>query len=399
MNGYYTIHKRKEDGTRGEMVMGVSKITMTLYWGKLSKFQLDGVSVGTVPVTDGDSLIIYRNGKMFFEGLINDVTTNCQNPLTDVRKWKAQGVHINALFGYRYVVGEPLTLDFDSKEVDKIEDTSWNRLVHYIENAFGTGTVYERQLAPLTLPKKQAIGTVALSSYRKQMLDQVLSDISKEDDLYPQLHQDDKTGWWSVTIPEARNMTQEIYISPAFGNVTKWQREEKKPDFTVVWVLSGEYEAGQLYAYAEDKETTAIYGRIEKIVNRTDLTPSEEEELTTEAVEDKDKSHLTEEDVLLLLEQEAKVQLRDHGQKVTWSVEAAETRQMAFMDNWKLGDKVTCILDGERFEASISQVKITYEKGFEKVVPTIGNVTSEVFGQIFDLIKGLDKKVTDLENS
>ena len=399
MNGHYSIFKRNEDGTRGEMVMGISKMEITLNWQKLSKFALEGVCVGPVPVTDGDSLIIYRNGKLFFEGIVNSIKTDCQKPSTDVRKWKAQGNHINVMFSYRYVIGEPLEMDFDSKEVDKIEDSAWNRILHYITNAFGTGTVFSRQLYPLTLPTKQDIGTVALSSYKKKMLDQVLSDIGKEDDLYPMLHQDDMTGAWSVSIPQVRNMTEKVYISPAFGNVTKWSREEKQPEFTSVWVLSGEFNDGQLFVYAEDNETENIYGRIEKIVTRTDLTPSEKESLTTESAEDKDINHLTQEDVLILLEQEAKAQLRDHGQKVTWSIEAAETRQMAFMDDWQLGDLVTCILDGERFEANISQVKVTYEKGFEKVVPTIGNHTTEIFGQVFDMIKGLDKKVVDLENS
>lgn len=399
MNGYYTLFKRNKNGTRGQMVTGVSKVEITLKWRAISKFTLQGVCVGKIPLSDGDSIIIYRNSVVFLEGIISTITTECKNPDTDVRTWKANGEDLNVMFSYRYVLGNPLTLDFDSGEYDKVEDTAWNRILHYIRNSIGTGTIFDRQLFPLTLPERQPTGTVGLSSYRKQALDKVLDEIGKENDLYPILHQDEKTGTWSVAIPEARDMTEKIFISPVFGNVTSWTRTEKKPEFTAVWALSGSYDRGQLYVYLEDKEAMQIYGRIEKIITKSDLVPHEEEEITTEVVEDKDKNHLTEADVLLLLEHEAVSEIREHGQKVTWSIEAAETHRMAFMEDWQLGDLVTCILDGEKFASRISQVKISYAEGIEKVEPTIGNVVSGVFGEIFDMIKGLDRKVIDLENS
>ena len=399
MNGHYILFKRNADGTRGQMITGIAKMEITLKWKATSKFTLNGICVGRIPMTDGDSIIIYRNGKIFLEGIISTVTTECKNPDTDVRNWKANGEGLNVMFSYRYILGNPLKLDFDSGEVDKIEDSSWNRILHYIRNSFGFGTLFERQLYPLTLPSKQQIGTVTLSSYNKQMLDDALKEIGSEDDLCPNLHQDEKTGAWSVSISEARDMTDKIFISPAFGNVSKWSKTEKKPEFTAVWVLSGTYDEGQLYVYMEDKETMQTYGRIEKIITKSDLVPREEESLTTEDPEDVDKNHLSEDDVLTLLQREAITQMRDHGQKVTWSVEATETNRMAFMDDWKLGDKVTCILDDEKFVSQITQVKITYTNGIEKVEPTIGDVVSGVFGTIFDMIYGLDKKVIDLENS
>ena len=112
-----------------------------------------------------------------------------------------------------------------------------------------------------------------------------------------------------------------------------------------------------------------------------------------EAEEEEEEVHLTEEDVIALLETEAQNQLRDNQRKLTWTVEAAETMTMAFMNQWMIGDKVTCILDGERFPSQITKIKITYEKGTEKVEPTIGDVENGLFGEIIAMIHGLDKRI------
>ena len=407
MNGQYTIFKRDSEGIRGQAVPNFSKLVITQNWLKASKFKAEGICTGTVPFEDGDMILIYRNGVHFMSGIVEKIETQCSNPDSDVREWIATGRDLSMMFEWRQVLADPLEITFEDQTFDQIEDTAWNRLLHYIRNNFGSGTIWGRQIYPLRMPDNEDLGETALSAYKNKKLSQVLEEIGENDDLVPVLDQDDKTGRWSVTIAESRDMTKSVYFSPTFGNILKWKRTSSIPECNAVWAFSGDYSQGRLYVFAEDAESIEQYGRIEKIVSMSDIAPweppEEEEEAeeeeepaeTTEkeAEEEEEEVHLTEEDVIALLETEAQNQLRDNQRKLTWTVEAAETMTMAFMNQWMIGDKVTCILDGERFPSQITKIKITYEKGTEKVEPTIGDVENGLFGEIIAMIHGLDKRI------
>lgn len=409
MNGHYTIFHRDPQGIRGQAVPNFSKLVITQKWLQASKFKAEGLCTGTVPFEDGDQILIYRNGVHFMSGIVEKIETQCDNPDSDVREWIATGRDLSMMFEWRQVLADPLEVTFEDNTFDRIEDTAWNRLLHYIRNSYGSGTIWGRQIYPLLLPDEEDLGEVALSAYKNQKLSQVLEEIGENDDLVPVLDQDDKTGRWSVDIAESRDMTKSVYFSPAFGNILKWKRASSIPECNTVWVFSGDYSQGRLYVFAEDAESIEQYGRIEKIVSMSDIAPweppeeeeeeEEEEEQPEEPAEGEEEEeeveevHLTEEDVIALLETEAQNQLRDNQRKLTWTVEAAETMNMAFMDQWMIGDKVTCILDGQRFTSQITKIKITYEKGTEKVEPTIGDVENGLFGEIIAMIHGLDKRI------
>ena len=442
MNGQYTVFKRDERGMRGEMITGFSRLEIMLEWLKASKLKIKGKSAGAVPLEDGNQIVIYRNGYPFMSGIIEKIEMSCDYPASDVRDWEASGRDLSLIFGWRQVLADPVEITFEDETYDQVKDSAWNRLLHYINNNIGEGTIWERQIFPLTLPNREDIGETALSAYKSKRLDEVLEEIGDPDSLVPVLERDDKSGDWRVTIAESRDMTKSVFFSPNYGNVLKWKRWSSIPECNAVWVFSGDYSKGRLYVYAEDTESIEHYGRIEKIICKSDIKPYEEEEeeetLTSEnsrrdsgfvgdiepedpvtepddedetitggndllnddlpvAEEEEEEPKLTEEDVLELLEQEAKSYLKDHQRKITWTVEAAETRHMAFMDQWQIGDRVTCILDGQRFAAQITKIKVTYEKGTEKVEPTIGDVENGLFGELFRLLRGLDERVTQME--
>lgn len=432
MNGIYTVYKRELDGTQGDLIAEFTCLDIDLKWSKLSKWTLDGVTSENVPFADGDPVLIYRNGKFFLGGITQEMRCECPNPSAGVKYWTANGSEDSLMFSWRQALADPAELTFNNDVFDQIEDSAYNRIVYYLYENIGQGTTPERRFSDnLRLPGKSDKGTAGLSAYKSKPLDKVLAEIGKEDELYPELIRSDHTGEYRVRIKEARDMTEEIVISPDYGNVTEWTRRESMPEFNAVWVVSGDYSKGRLYVYAEDIESIRKYGRIETIVSRSDVAPYDEpeeeaaqdekiaaddapdeevpaegesEETDTgaddsyEETEPEDEAKLSEADVISILEQEAKNQLKEHGPKRTWEIKASETHSMAFMDDWQIGDRVTCAIDGERFESQITEVKITYKEGIETVEPTIGDIERGLFGKIFDLIDVLDDRITNKEN-
>jgi hypothetical protein len=453
MDGRWTIYKRESDGTQGEMIPDYTELSVTWNWGKLSKFQIEGRSVGEIPLGAGDSVIFYRNESFFLGGVISKFEIECPSPESGLKNWKASGEDDTVLFSHRIVFGDPMDITFESTMSDKCEDFAYNRLIHYINNSCYKGTVYERWLSDvISLPEPEEKGTFGVSAYHSRTLDGVLDDIGKEDELFPVIIRDPRTGLVSVSIPEPRDMTDQIMISPKYGNVVKWKRKDSAPEFNAVWVIGGEYSEGRLYVYAEDVESIKAFGRIEQTITKSDVKPWEkeeeedpfpegngedsddeeeegsggegenpggeeegsggEEEGSDEEDEDPDEEEedpdeeeeeeivrLNPADVLEILRAEARTQLSEHGVKHTYTIIAAEMRGLAFWDDWKVGDRVSCMIDGEEFESMIRQAKINVKKGQEEVEPTIGDTERGLFGEILEMIEGLDDRLTTAENS
>lgn len=144
---------------------------------------------------------------------------------------------------------------------------------------------------------------------------------------------------------------------------------------TIVWV------------YAEDTESIKKYGRIEQIVTKSDIKITEPDTNTEE------DETLTEDDVIALLEDEARKQLQDNAAKEKYSITLAEIDDLLFMRDWKCGDKVKVVIDGKVFASTIETVSVSFAGNKETLVPTIGDVEEGLFSDIFEMISGIDRRM------
>ena len=415
MNGEYKVYKRDAKGLLGDLISDFTGLELTLKWGTVSKWTLDGVTVGIVPLTAGESVCIYRNGVYFLGGIATEVSVTCSDPDAGVKQWTVTGEDDTAQLSRRMVLADPQTYAFGGDAYDTAEGFADARMIHYLNNAGFEGTKRERWFAEdVFLPASQQMGTEASSAYRTTALDRVLSEIGTDDSLYPTVTIDEHTGQFRVRIPQPRDMTDTVIISPEFGNVASWKRTEKPPNFNCVWVVSGDYSEGRVWVYAEDEESVKKYGRIETVVTRSDIAPMDEtttDGTTTETTAAEtttadtstdgtttEEQGLTVDEVKAVLTAEAQTQLKENGATVSYTIELMETRSLAFMDDWQTGDLVTAVIDGQKFTTQITEVKVTYQKGVETVKPTVGKSERGLFGRVFDLLDGLDKRITQKEN-
>ncbi len=404
MNGVYTIYKR-EDGTASKNIGDFTKLSIKLNWESESKFTITGKTTDTIPCAMGDNLIVYRNGEPLLSGFVTKMTVNCSNPTANVRSWNAQCEDSILMLSWRLVLGNNTGTSFGD-EKDECEGYAFNRMLHYIENCCGKNAPKDRQYDLLKLPSPENRGTESKSKYNRKPLDKVLEEIGSTDGLYPKMEWYDRTGVKRIRIPINRDMTKEIIISPQYGNVSSWKKTEEYPNFNAVWVVSGKNNTERLYIYMQDDESVARYGRIEKYITKSDIKAKDKEDEETELVETAESTNkgeetadtadeYTEDEVYALLKEEAVKQLNNNRAKLSYNIEVAESNELQFMDNWQLGDIVTCVIDGEKFTSTITQVSITYEKNEEKVEPTIGDIDKGLFGEIYSLIQGVDDKVKE----
>ena len=392
MNGQYIIYRRdRATGIRDTIVERFTSFSITLHWGELSKFSMKGKTIGEVEVQPGDGIVFYRNREYFFSGIVSTVTIKCSDVASGLKEWSAEGYEDSVIFSNWLAFADPESITFNDGIVDKCEDYAWNRLLYYIRRNMGADALTDREISGLTLPDAANKGQNTESAYRYQELDKVLEEIGKEVDgddvpneLFPRFVWDPDTGAKSVIIPEQRDMTESIVVAPEFGNIINWTKKETLPSCNAVWVCSGTADDTRLYVYQKDDDSIDKYGRIEKVVTKSDIQVTDD---------------VTQSEVYTLLNAEAKKTLTEGAYKEKFSGTMVETPELQFMSHWRCGDLVSCMIDGHKFQTTIKTVEIAFADGFEQVKPTLGETEHGIFADVFRTLKGLDDRMNKEELS
>ena len=418
----YDIYKRDpKSGIRTDLIQEFESLSLTLNWSKRSKFSITGKAMRYCPLALGDYVVIFRNSELIFEGLVQEVSIACNDISAETIDWTVSGDDDSVIFDWRIILTDYgankdfSDLTFDADTYDKCEDTVFGRLVHYINSCYGGQTMTSRKSSGLGLPDQNDVpvdkrGTTELSAYRLKKLSEVLREIGKEAELFPKYKWNAVTGSKSVEIPIQADKTNSVVVAPQFGNVTKWSVKRTFPKFNAIWVCSGEYTevenkdteneqeyVKRVWVYAEDLESIKQYGRIESTLTKSDIKITDDNEETEE------DETLTEQDVIKLLTEEARKALEENRAKEKYSVTLAENEDLLFMRDWQCGDKVKVIIDKDEngkqkiMYSTIESVGISYSGLEEKLKPTIGEIESGLFGELFETISGIDRRLRNEE--
>ena len=418
----YDIYKRNpKTGIRTELIQEYETLSITLNWSKRSKFTITGKAMRYCPLTTGDYVVIFRNSELIFEGLVHEANVTCNDISAETLDWTVSGEDDSVIFDWRIILTDYganknfSDLTFDSDTYDKCEDTAYGRLIHYINSCYGGHTMKARQISGLILPSQMDVppnkrGETKLSAYRMKKLSEVLKEIGKEAELFPQYKWNAVTGAKKIEIQPQRDKSGSVVVAPQFGNVTKWSVKRTYPKYNAVWVCSGEYTEVEnegtddekeydkrVWVYSEDTESIRKYGRIEATLTKSDIKITDDDGNTEE------DETLTEQDVIKLLTEEARKALEENCAKEKYSVTIAENEDLLFMRDWKCGDKVKVIIDKDEngqqkvLYSTIESVSITFAELNEKLKPTIGEIEDGIFGELFETISGIDRRLRNEE--
>ncbi|MBP5781923.1 MAG: hypothetical protein J6W04_00105 [Bacteroidales bacterium] len=417
-------------GIRYELVQDYKSLSLTLNWSKRSRFSIKGESVGRCPVDLGDYIVIFRNSKFLYGGVVQDVQAECHNVETEVFSWEASGDDDSIIFDWRIILTDNgssknmANLTFDSETYDKSDGYAYNRILHYIEQCFGTPTMSARRITGLVFPTAAQINAIPAakrgknesSAYRLKKLSDALKEIGEEDNLFAKYEWNPTTNDRRITIPLLRDRTttytdesgkkyDPIIISPQFGNIASWSVSKSFPKFNAIWVCSGDYTTEQdgetyknrIWVYAEDADSIAKYGRIESVVTKSEISVKKDDPETEE------NEKLTKAQATRMLQDEARKALEENAAKEKYTIKLAQIEDMKFMEDWMVGDKVKAII-GKKEDGTpnvmypiIETVSITFTGNEEKLTPTVGETEEGLFSDVFKMISGIDKRLQSEE--
>lgn len=414
MNGIYEIYKLSSTGAIASLIDRYTSLEGELNWSKPGSFVISGTCIGSNPLALTDRIVINRNGTRLFTGIVTELTTDCTDVENNIKSWQAVISGDDIVLDWRCVFATgnntaPASIEIAEDVYDKIpndeDETSTrsalDRMLYYIRKHIGPNAAEDRRMVTVSATEDDTRGEQGRSAYHIKQLSDVLEEIGADSGLYCKVNTN-SAGTRVLTIPDPRDRTADLVISPEFGNVAGWHREELYPEFNAVWMLSGitnkkneddTTTQTRVWVYSEDADSIAKYGRIEKVVTKSDIKVVYEDPEKEEVVP------VTEEEVRKLLEDEAARQLKDNAAALKWTVTMMETNACAFMDNWILGDRVHCVIDGEAFDSQIETVAISYAAGLETVTPTIGEVETGIYGKLFKTLNGIDTRLKAKEEN
>lgn len=408
MNAIYEVYKLDKDGIRDSILTAYEKLDAQLNRSKTSQITLTGTCRGSAPLALADRVALVRNRPQLFSGVVTKLSVKCSDTENNIKSWEAVIQGDSVVLGWRYVFATnsgtaPASIDVSENVYDKLPDdndeesteSALNRMLYYIRKHAGENAHSSRRLVTVSESDDADRGEQGRSAYHIKKLTNVLKEIGEPDELFP-LVETNAAGTRVLTVPEVRDRTAEMVVAPEFGNVSDWEVVRKYPEFNACWVLSGVCSENngddtttetRVWVYTEDEESIEKFGRIETVVTKNDI------KIVPEDPNNEDVAPVTEAEVRVMLETEAAARLKEAAATEKWTITMMETDTCRFMDDWQLGDRVRCVIDGEAFDSVIETVQIRYENGVETVTPTIGEVETGLFGEFFKTLNGIDRRL------
>lgn len=375
----YTIHKRGADGKRGVIIDKYIALQIEQRWTEPSKFVITGKGLTRVPLTIGDGVDIYRDGALFLTGVVDTAEESCDEMQHGIIDWTVTGRDITSLLERRLVLPDPVGLNFSEAVQDVMTDTVGNAIRRYVERNAGESAATGRRLGSLTVDVAEP-DEGNTYAYRLMTLDKVCAEIGAGEAM-PVIDWNPETGDIELNVITRREKADTVIFSPVNGTITRWTKKKKLPKANALWAISGGDE--QIVTYTQHAQSIAAYGRFEGYIKDS----AQMQEATEE------EPAVTAEDVAAILENKSAEKLNKEAATESYSVDVCESPSLRFIEHWKCGDRVTCIIDGEEIVSTIESVSIFTSQTGERLSAKIGEVERGIFAELFEQIAELQEKV------
>ena len=407
---YYEIYTKDSDGKRGGLVQEWTAVQLVLRRNDESRWTLSGMGLRPCPFKRGTGIVVFRDGDVILSGLASSIEAQ-YTASTEIWSWSVTGIDDIGLLARRVIYPDPTNSDpsvagaVPYTVTAKLE-TAVTKLINV--NARTGHALNDRLIPNLTTAESQGAGDeVTLSATFDELLEFILTALN-DSNLVIRESWKPSTGAFELRVETAEDRSATVVFSTDNGTLAAWKHKQKAPEANVIicrgmditpeaetttdeTAATEETETPKVYqwAVAEDTESIAKWGRIEKYVERSDIVTIKDEEAGTEE---------TPEEVLARLQKAAAEELLNAEGKESWSLTVTPTDMTAWRSAWNLGDTVGFVADGEKMTAQIKEVKVSHANAVETVTPTIGTIERGELGEIFDALGQLKRRIRVQEN-
>lgn len=269
----------------------------------------------------------------------------------------------------------PAPPPYNAAEYDVRTGPAESVLKGYVDDNLGPGASAGRILAGLSIELDAGAGAEVTGRARFQKLGDLLRELALAGgDLGFRIVQVD-AGELRFEVNEPVDRTATAIFSKGLGNLRGFKLTEEVSEANAGIVGGGgEGVARTFLDFADPAQIVRWNRRIETFRDRRD---------TVDAAE---------------LAQAGVEELASKAEKTGLSISPIDTRRLAFLRDYALGDRVTVDIDGVQIRDVLREVKIVVDENAETVTPTIGtSATRSELLDVFRRLRELGRKVALLE--
>lgn len=294
----------------------------------------------------GAGIILTRDGKTVFSGPVTYKKRARDN--TGKRTIEVSGTDDNIWLARRIIKPEPSNPDppYGSSATDTQTGVASTVMRHYVGANLGSGATPERQLSVLTLDGDPTLGATVTYPGRYQQLLAALSLLGRAANLGFRILQDETENALRFSITPTVDRTGQVVFSEGLGNISDWSHEHTAADANYLYELGqGSGTARTVREYANGASIVE-WGRAEQAYDQRSTADSG-------------------------LDTAGKAQLATTSDKTTITFTVVPTGGHEWPEDWGLGDTCTAIVDDQRLDDIVREVRIDLTPDGEQITPTI----------------------------
>lgn len=349
-------------------------LTMPLRFNRTSTWllELDAASPAVPLLTRTAGLIVERDGVTLLSGPVVSINRESQGDRDTV---VVSGVDDTVWLERRLALPVPSGPPYTAVEYDDRSGAAETVLRHYVDRNLGPAATAPRRLPYLTLPADLGRGSTVRGFGRFHTLLELLQPLALAGgDLGFRIVQVGQALEFQVYVPADRTAT--AVFSRELGNLAGYAYSVSAPVADYV-IVAGQGE-GTLRSFTEGGRQADIdtYGRIEQFRDRRDINDA------------------------AVLPQALTEALTESQPVTALSITPIDTAAVSFGVDYRLGDRVTVLIDGESVKDVVREVTLTLtaDRG-EQVTPLVGTpgAANPASLALFARQERLDRRISNQE--
>ena len=383
----YEVYLKTEEGKRGSLVNGIMSINATLRLNQPVKWSMTGAGLEECPINDGAEIAVFRNSAVLFCGYTDKKKIH-YDAGTRIYDWEISGQSDLGKIARRLTFPDPSYAGVpnpnNSYTASGIVSTI---LLQAIDQNAGSNASIYRKDEKLIISEQRPVGETESIDWKLDSLLKMVQDNLKNTDIQIRETWDMENGTWDIEIGNPQDVTDKVIFSVDNGSISSWEKTVTAPKANYLLVIGGNDANDQMmYVRVQDDDSIDKWGRIEGTVTRTDISRNKD---TSESWAS----------VAARLETAAYEELEKATAQVGYKLTTTEINRNVYKEDYDIGSVVAVRIGSDEFTAQVEEIKISYAKGIETIVPSVGTMQKGEMETVFNDLGMLKEQVKVLQKS
>lgn len=323
-------------------------------------------------IQPGSGIQVLHKNETMFSGFQTGLIKNRD---ADLDQYTIKGLDDSGLLARRVVSPQPATGPggpYNSQPYDVRTGVASTVMRAYVNANLGPGAIVSRRDPRVTMGPDPGVGSTVTGNGRWQQLCLLLNSLSIQGGgVGYQIRQQDTNLEFQCFAP--RDLTSQVVFSEGNGSINSYEYEAESGTGNYIYVGGQGEGTARTIREGSDGNSIIRWGRIENFKDQRDTNVSAE------------------------LLASIKEELAENSDTFTISFFPIELENQKYFEHYRLGDRVTVVIEDQYFQESISQVTCKLDSTTLTTEVLVGSPNNTKDLDIFDRIRRQNRRLVNLE--